>query len=101
VLQDEGSTDIDWLADGTCVFRNLFVGWTSVDRKLLPPVCHYTSRMISDHMFQVDAKLALWNGQTMDKSLRFQVINPARIHNIDENYDAFRVDCKAAAPAAR
>lgn len=52
VLQDQGSTDMDWYANGTCVFRNIFQGWTLIGQKYLPHTCTWSFQRISDHVFQ-------------------------------------------------
>ncbi len=101
VLQDQGSTDVDWYADGTCVLRNIFQGWTLIDKKYLPHVCTWSFQRIADHIFQIDAKFVRTDGQVINHSMQFQIINPMRIHNIDENYDAFRISCLAPTPAGK
>ena len=101
VLQDQGSTDVYWYANGTCVFRNVFQGWTLIDQKYLPHACTWSFQKISDHVFQIDAKFVLADGKAVSHSMQFQIINQMRIHNIYENYDAFRIDCSAAMPAGK
>ena len=97
VLQDQGSTDMDWYANGTCVFRNVFQGWTLIDRKYLPHGCNWSFQKISDHVFQINAQFVGADGQVINNPMQFQIINPMRIHNIVENYDAFRIGCMAPA----
>jgi tetratricopeptide (TPR) repeat protein len=82
------STDMDWLADGTCKSNSFFSGGVRV-LEMKSDVCTWSFSQNSDNEFLIDYQsVKLGKGQ-----LRFRIVSPTRIHNIDQNYDAFRIVC--------
>jgi tetratricopeptide (TPR) repeat protein len=91
VDQGAGSTDVDWGDDGTCVFRNMFeAGARSLDLKA--EVCTWQFEARSEHEFVIRYQSKKLSGNGSGR-LAFKIVNPTRIHNIDQGYDAFRIVC--------
>jgi tetratricopeptide (TPR) repeat protein len=91
VDQGFGSTDVDWRADGTCESKNIFSGSVhALDLK--NDVCTWQFQRVADNEFVIDYR-STQLGDNFPKRLRFKIVNPIRIHNIDFNYDAFRIVC--------
>jgi hypothetical protein len=91
VDQGGGTTDVDWNADGTCATRNVFEGGThAVD--LTANVCTWQFEKRSDNEFVINYRSTKL-GDNYPRRLLFRIINPSRIHNIDLNYDAYRIVC--------
>lgn len=85
------STDMDWRADGVCESKGIFNGGpTALD--LRKDVCSWDYRHVSDEEFVIDYKSSQLNDD-FPKQLRFKIVNPARIHNPEYDYDAFRIVC--------
>jgi tetratricopeptide (TPR) repeat protein len=93
VDQGAGTTDVDWRDDGTCATRNVFEGGThALDLKA--DVCIWQFERRSDNEFVINYRSTKL-GDSYPRRLSFRIVNPARIHNIDQNYDAFRIVCPA------
>jgi tetratricopeptide (TPR) repeat protein len=93
---DQGAastTDIDWRDDGTCIFINMFArGTQSLDLKA--DVCTWQFERLSSNEFVITYQSTKFIGNS-PKRLQFKIVNPTRIHNVDQNYDAFRIVCPA------
>jgi tetratricopeptide (TPR) repeat protein len=87
------TTDMDWRDDGTCEGRNIFSGGThALDVKA--DVCTWKFEKISDSEFVVDyTSEKLTNN--VPKRMSFKIVNPIRIRNVEQNYEAFRIVCPA------
>ncbi len=85
------STDMDWRADGTCKHRGIFFG-TAYVRNLKDDDCTWEYEQLGDGEFAIDWRSEKL-GPNWPKRLRFEIVNRTRIHNIDMNYDAFRMFC--------
>jgi hypothetical protein len=93
VDQGAGTTDVDWRDDGTCATRNVFEGGAhALDLKA--DVCTWQFERRSDNEFVIDYRSTKL-GDNYPRRLSFRIVNPTRIHNIDLNYDAFRIVCPA------
>jgi hypothetical protein len=90
---DQGTitTDVDWRADGTCGTRSLFDRGTQAP-DLKADVCTWQFERRSDNEFVINYRSAKL-GDNFPRRLSFKIISPARIHNIDLNYDAYRIVC--------
>ena len=93
VDQGQGTTDIDWRSDGSCVSKNVFeLGIHSLD--LTSDVCTWTFEKRSDSEFVISFK----SDRIPDnypRRLPFKIINASRIRNVEVGYDAFRIVCPA------
>jgi hypothetical protein len=93
VDQGFGSTDVDWRADGTCQSKNIFDNDVhALDLK--DDVCTWTFEALPGDEFVVMYKSSRL-GANYPKRLRFKIVNPTRIHNLELNYDATRILCPA------
>jgi tetratricopeptide (TPR) repeat protein len=93
VDQRVGSTDVDWRADGTCAIRNVFAGSPhALDLKA--DVCTWQYEKQSDDEFVIKYQSTQLGG-SYPKRLVFKLISPTRIHNVELNYDAFKIVCPA------
>jgi tetratricopeptide (TPR) repeat protein len=98
VDQGTGSTDVDWRADGTCDTRSIFTGTQSLDMQA--DVCTWQFEKTGADAFVVTFQSKLI-GDNFRRRLPFKIINPVRIHNVEDNYDAFRIVCPAQELDAR
>jgi tetratricopeptide (TPR) repeat protein len=92
VDQGTGTTDVDWRADGTCDTRNIFAGAQSVD--VQADVCTWQFEKTAADAFVITFQ-SKRIGDNFPRRLPFKIINPVRIHNVEHNYDAFRIVCPA------
>src|SRR5262249_23322789 len=87
VDQAVSSTDIDWRADGTCEARNIFDRSTHA-LDMQADVCTWQFEKVAADAFVIDYRSAKLSNNA-PKRLSFKIVNPVRIRNIDQNYEAF------------
>jgi hypothetical protein len=99
VEQGASSTDVEWLPDGTCAIKNLFEARNlfsggALFRDAKDMACTWRYSELGDGRFEIDYE-APGLGAEYPKQLRFRILSPATIHNVDTNYDAVRIICPA------
>ena len=91
VDQDQGSTDVDWRADGACAVKGLF-GDSGFAVDLSKDTCTWTFDPVDDFTFAIAYRDAV-NSRDALVRLVFKIISPSHIRNVEKGYDAYRVAC--------
>ena len=92
VDQSVSSTDVEWREDGTCRLINIFNGGRAFGREA--DTCAWTYEDLPEQRFGIKFRMNV-AGQINADTLVFRIVNPTRIHNVGQNYDAFRIVCPA------
>jgi len=93
VDQGQGTTDLDWRADGSCISKSVFEsGIHSLD--LTADICMWTFEKRSDNEFVISVKSDRMP-DNYPRRMQFKIINATRIRNVEAGYDAFRIVCPA------
>jgi hypothetical protein len=84
------SADMDWRDDGTCHSNGVFNGGRPLDLK--DDVCVWRYEQLADDEFVINYQSKLL-GDGFAKRMVFKTVNPTRIQDTEQDYDAFRIVC--------